>query len=181
MIINPHTLTATQFHPDSRQLLLTLPAEGEVFKDPRNKRRTWRVLSFFQPAHRYGLRARLVDNKHVVGWCNQRDLELLLGQADAGERCPWLGEDYVGPQNPGWVGIGMEPVDWQDELRLREIDMLTQGCEIAPWTELETLCEWASRPCFARYLYNGGPFDGPDVTLRWLPYEKEMIEWNSLP
>lgn len=54
-------------------------------------------------------------------FCNQRDLEVLLGLGNPGEMCFWLGKKYVEPGDKSWVGYCVDEEDLRDDLYEREL------------------------------------------------------------
>ena len=68
-----------------------------------------------------GLMTKLEDAKGYVTFCNQRDLEVLLGMGIPGQRCAWLKDDYLEPSDPDWYGLCADADDLQDDLQEREL------------------------------------------------------------
>ena len=92
---------------------------GVQLLHPDNPQRVWQIQTLFSPVRRRalgGIRARLMDNKGFVTFLNQRDLEVLLGDAQEGEACPWTGKDYPGPGDIEWYGFGVDEEDLEDDL-----------------------------------------------------------------
>jgi hypothetical protein len=96
---------------------------GAKFVDPLEAQRVWQVDGVYMPIHGRaigGFRTKVRDQKDFVSFCNQRDLEVLLGVALPGEFCPWLDEDYVRHTDDGWVGLVCDDEDLRDDLYERE-------------------------------------------------------------
>lgn len=119
-----------------------LGIEGVRFTDPLDARRGWQVESIYLPVPGRaigGIRAKVRDQKGFISFCNQRDLEVLLGYAQPGEFCPWLDDDYVGWWDTDWVGLACDDEDLRDDLYEREwmwrsqlpLGVLTMDCQIA--------------------------------------------------
>lgn len=145
MLINPYlpeNREAVATIPGTRILQGTLGVIGAVLTDPLNPLRTWTVQGLYSPVRGRalgGLRAKLVDQKSFVTFCNQRDLEVLLDIASPGAYCSWLDKDYVGPEDRGWFGLGVDAEDLRDDIFDRELriraefpvnTMLPQGLEL---------------------------------------------------
>lgn len=123
MLINPsrdtvEVVEGTPFIADRR--LSPFIGERVLYGDPR---RLWTIQSFLLPARRAlgGVRAKLQDQKGFVTFCNQRDLEVLLGLGTPGEMCFWLGKKYAEPGDKNWVGFYADEFDLTDDLYEREL------------------------------------------------------------
>lgn len=123
MLVNPYTaqlaaLEGSRLIRDERvDQLIGLEVQNG---DPR---RVWTIQSFLLPTSRAlgGVRAKLQDQKGFISFLNQRDLEVLLGLAEPGDPCLWLGSDYVGPQDEDWIGLYTDQEDLADDLYEREL------------------------------------------------------------
>lgn len=96
---------------------------GATVRDPDDSERLWGIQSVYAPISRQGVggvRTKLVDQYDFVTFCNQRDLEVLLGLGTPGRYCPWLGSEYVEPGDPNWYGFCADEEDLLDDLHDRE-------------------------------------------------------------
>jgi hypothetical protein len=124
MLLNPYSmeLEVISATPFVQNACLTEYIGVEVRStDPR---RRWAIQSFLLPPKGRalgGLRAKVQDQKGFVSYCNQRDLEVLLGLGTVGRTCYWLGQRYVGPGEEGWVGLYADEEDLFDDLYEREM------------------------------------------------------------
>lgn len=110
--------------PGTRLLQPTLGVVGRAFRDPHDARRVWEVQGLFAPIPGRalgGLRAKLMDQKGFVSFCNQRDFEVLIGSARPGDYCPWAKTDYFAPTDAEWFGICADENDLLDDLLEREL------------------------------------------------------------
>ncbi len=115
--------------PGTRMLESTLGILGVRLPDPDNVARVWEIQGIFLPVSTRalgGVRIRLVDQKNFVTFCNQRDLEILLGIGTPGEACIWSGGRYYGPDEPEWCGFCCDEEDLQDDLFEREMFLRAQ-------------------------------------------------------
>jgi hypothetical protein len=77
--------------PGTRMLEDPLGLQGAYVLDPLEPARHWWVQWVFAPVPGRalsGIRAKLVDTKGFITFCNQRDLEVMLQHAKPGEWCP---------------------------------------------------------------------------------------------
>jgi hypothetical protein len=105
--------------PGSRLLSTDMGIEGVRFTDPLDARRIWRVESLFMPVPGRaigGIRAKVRDQKNFISFCNQRDLEVLLGDEKPGDLCVWLDDGYVDVSDDSWVGLVCDEEDLRDDL-----------------------------------------------------------------
>lgn len=123
MIINPlrrvNALEGTPFVNDGR--LNQYLGTRVLYGDPR---RSWSIQSFLLPSRRRaigGIRAKLQDQKGFITFCNQRDLEVLLGLGTPGAMCFWLDKEYEEPGSKEWVGFYADAEDLRDDLYEREL------------------------------------------------------------
>jgi hypothetical protein len=125
MIINPYTdKYLIRTHEGTRLLQETLGVIGATVREGPYIRRIWTVQGLYAPIPGRalgGVRARLVDQKGFVSFCNQRDLEVLLGVATPGQYCKWLGKEYLGEWDEDWIGICADDDDLLDDLHEREL------------------------------------------------------------
>jgi len=129
MLLNPYTeLLATL--PGSRMLrdAAALGLVGTALNDPKRAGRVWQIMNLYAPIrgrHLGGIRAKLVDQLEFVTFCNQRDLELLLGLGRPGELCLWMDKDYPEINSHEFYGLCADDDDLLDDLFEREL-MLRQ-------------------------------------------------------
>jgi hypothetical protein len=110
----------------TRMLEATYGLDNYQIADPRTPGRSWVVRNLYLPVQSRalgGLRAKLVDQKGFITFCNQRDLEVVLGLGIPGQYCPWSGKDYVGPDDPDWFGLCADDDDLADDLYDRELNV----------------------------------------------------------
>lgn len=119
-----------------------LGVEGIQIVDPLDVRRSWQIQpGAYMPIPGRavgGIRVKLRDQKNFITFCNQRDLEVMLGIAKPGDLCPWLDDGYVGPTDNDWLGMCCDEEDLRDDLFEREwiwrsqqpLGILTTDCEI---------------------------------------------------
>lgn len=115
--------------PGTHIIAETLGLLGSVINDPNNPARIWSIQALYTPVHGRalgGIRAKLTDQKGFVTFCNQRDLEVLLGIAEPGEYCKWLDRDYAAPGDRDWLGFCVDEQDLIDDLYDRELELRAQ-------------------------------------------------------
>lgn len=104
----------------TRRLREDLDVVGQEFTDPTNSRRCWTVDGLYAPIQARalgGVRLRVKDQKGFVSYINQRDAEVLLNYASAGELCGWLGSQrYLSPSDINFWGLCIDPFDMEDEI-----------------------------------------------------------------
>lgn len=134
MIVNPYTQEGRSLiRPlgDTNLLEDTFGLIGTRVIDLHNRFREWTVHALYSPARGRtlgGIRAKLVDQKGFVTFCNQRDLEVLLELASPGAWCQWLGSDYVEPFSDDWLGFCADDDDLVDDLYDRELEARSAYC-----------------------------------------------------
>lgn len=132
MIVNPYT-------PEGQVLLApivgthivedSLGIVGLSIREPTNLSREWIIRALYTPVPGRalgGFRAKLEDQKGFITFCNQRDLEVLLGDVSPGDYCVWLDEEYVEPGDRGWYGLCVDDLDLLDDLFDRELEARAQ-------------------------------------------------------
>jgi hypothetical protein len=127
MLCNPYT-TQLPVNPETRMLeqnfVMSLGIVGLTVADPKEPWRHWTIQWLFAPIVGRkigGLRARLMDARGFVTFCNQRDLETLLGVGPPGTRCRWMRDEYLEPRDPDWYGLCADEEDLRDDLFEREL------------------------------------------------------------
>lgn len=194
MLLNPYT-THVQTLPGTRILTETLGLIGAVIPDLYESSRRWTIISLYAPiAGRAlsGIRAKLEDQKGFVTFCNQRDLEVLIGLAKPGDYCLWAREEYPEPRSRDFYGLCVDSEDLEDDLYDREIliraelpGVLPNGIELTrrihidgPNVDVEE---------FDLFLDDCDPITGlgPDLRLdtvmsRWKRVERTRLNWVHL-
>jgi hypothetical protein len=109
---------------------------GVRIQDPYETGRIWDIRAAYWPVEGRvlgGIRVKLVDQKGFITFCNQRDLEVMLGEARPGAYCPWSGSTYLGPEDEGWCGFCCDEEDLIDDLYDQELFLRAQcGGVLAP-------------------------------------------------
>jgi hypothetical protein len=191
MLLNP-CKTRLSTIPGTRVLEDDFGLAGFTFVDPPSPERQWLLEYLLAPVPGRalgGIRARLVDSKGFVTFCNQRDLEVITGVAKPGDFCYWTGTDYPGPESPEWFGLCADSQDLQDDLHDRELRLCehypgilpdhlqivrrVHGGDISDVEELHVLL-WDCDPMTGY---------GPDTRLetverRWARAERSPIKWK---
>lgn len=194
-IINPFSDRLTVV-PGTRILQDSFGLVGCSFEDPREPERVWVVVGAYAPiASRAvsGIRARVLDQKGFVSFCNQRDLEVLLGLTKGGQYCPWMGcsYSYVNDEADGWIGLCVDEVDLLDDLFERELVLREQhawgvltGSEVLRRVHRSRDNDVSRRDIL---MWDADPITGlgPDPSLaniqyRWRRVEEEKVKWNRL-
>ena len=190
MLINPNRVQLATI-PGTRILEETFGLVGFQHLDPHEPRRAWILQCLYAPIKKRrlnGIRAKFIDAKGFMSFCNQRDLEVLLGIAQPGKPCHWADLDYAEIGDPNWYGLCVDDEDLEDdllerELRLREYypGILPSNLEIrrrihsdkADMEELHVLlCDWDQLTGL-----------GPDPRLetikkRWARVERMSLRWE---
>lgn len=122
MILNPYR-DGVRVVPGCRVLNENLKLIGRSLQDPLDPSRHWVVENLYAPLKRQlgGIRVKVRDQKEFVSFINQRDLEVVLGQAVPGDYCRWLGEEYVSHTSADWFGFCADEEDLKDDLYDREL------------------------------------------------------------
>lgn len=201
MIVHPTRERSSFEICGGRLLTNTFDLVGAIIPDDNDKRRNWSIQGFYAPIEGRalaGVRAKVRDSKDFTSFINQRDLEVLLGMAEPGDYCKWLGSDYVSPFDREWVGFCMDEEDLRDDLYEREMlfRMHQQDMTGSPYlpTGLE-LSRRIHRPnglgtdveelLYLRLDYDVETGAYPDlrletVTDRWTSIEKETLLWQRV-
>lgn len=195
MLLNPYK-TLLEVLPGSRMLrdAFNLGVVGATINDPIRTERVWTVMNIYAPIagrHLGGIRARLVDQKDFVTFCNQRDLELLLGLARPGQYCAWLDKDYPEFSSPEFFGPCADEEDLDDDLLEREWIVRGMQSGVLPYgMELTRLVHFGGSLDFEEMNLMLGDYDrdtgwGPDTRLetvrtRWVAQGKDRVRWSRL-
>ena len=156
-------------------------------------RRRWTIQSFLLPSRRRalgGLRVKLQDQKGFVTFCNQRDLEVLLGLGHPGQPCYWLGRNYVDPGDKDWVGFYADEEDLWDDLYERELLIRCEYSLIPESTQVTRLVHTDRSSDFEELymlLFDGDREMGfsPDprhetLEQRWVRVERVRVTWGKI-
>lgn len=163
--------------------------------DPKDAGRHWAVSSVYAPLDDRaigGIRAKLVDTKGFVTFCNQRDLEVLLGIATPGRWCRWLAEEYVHPDDNEWIGLCADEEDLLDDLQERELTFRSTATNniLIPPMEFVRRVHTEPRNDFedlfvllCDYDQNTGMYPDPrleTIERRWARSQRERVRWDRI-
>ena len=181
--------------PGTRMLEDTLGTMGVRIPDPQTENRTWEVQSMYLPIEGRmlgGVRAKLVDQKNFVTFCNQRDLEVMLGLGIPGRYCVWAGAEYVGPDHAEWFGFCADDDDLLDDLFDREMFLRGEypGGVLPPGLCIERGVHTGETHDFEDVFILRGDVDFdtgmyPDLRMetlerRWARSERRRVRWERL-
>jgi len=125
MLVNPFTSVLNTI-PGSRILAESMGLIGASFPDSDTKGRNWVITCLYAPINKRnlgGIRAKLEDQRGYVTFCNQRDLELLLGLASPGDLCPWTEKEYPEMSSREFYGMCVDDEDIKDDLLSFELTL----------------------------------------------------------
>lgn len=196
MIVNPYkqrelmtTFTGTRLLQEDFGVI------GASMSDPAEPYRIWSVHSLYAPVTGRsvgGIRAKLLDQKGVIAFINQMDLEILLGAGTPGKYCQWAGKMYPEKTSANFYGMVTDDDDLVDDLYDRELlmrgntatGMLDPSSEIIRYVHLE------ERLDFQEYwilMWDGDPETGisPDIRMetvekRWVRVERTRCPWDMI-
>lgn len=168
---------------------------GEPIEDPFIPQRIWTIQGVYAPVPGRalgGVRAKLTDQYEFVTFCNQRDLEVLLGLGTPGRWCRWLGEEYVEPGERTWCGFCADAEDLRDDLYERELMLRHNIPGVLPaGLNVERRVHTSFRTDYKELyllLWDTDPETGmsPDprvetISRRWSRVEREKLEWDRMP
>ena len=192
MLINPSRDRPSTI-PGTRILETTMGIVGIRIPDPHNAVRVWEIQGLYAPIDSRmlgGVRAKLVDQRNFITFCNQRDLEVLLGLGAPGNYCPWLDEDYRGPNEIDWYGFCCDEDDLLDDLFEREMFLRasTPGGVLSPSFDIERRVHLSeTSDCEELFVLLGDmdPETGlfPDTRFetlerRWIRSERRRVRWE---
>lgn len=196
MLFNPsrsqHLLRAI---PGTRLLLESFGLVGAMLVDPRDRMRCWNITSVLAPVPGRslgGIRVRVEDQKGFVSFCNQRDLELLLGLGEPGAMCPWLQKSYPELDSRDFFGLCVDEEDLRDDLHERELRFRAENPGVIPFgsqlTRYIHLDEDQDVEELMMMLYDCDPDTGlgPDhkletISSRWTRVERNKVQWLLHP
>ncbi len=190
MLLNPNRVQL-QTIPGTRILEETFGLVGFHHVDPREPRRSWVLQCLYAPIKRRrlnGIRAKFMDTKGFVSFCNQRDLEVILGIAYPGSVCLWADMDYEEVGDPGWFGFCMDEEDLMDDLLERELRLRGgQPGTLAQGLQIERRLHNAGSDVQELHLligdYDPVTYISPDPRLetvckRWVRVERVPLVWE---
>lgn len=199
MLLNPYMEPHRVVPYDGTHLLqgdlLNIPGlVGREVREP-GRNRLWCIYSLYAPLPGRavgGIRAKLVDEKGFITFCNQRDLEVLLGVARPGTWCRWLGAEYVDPDHPEWFGLCADDDDLLDDLHERELVLRAStpsGVLMQP-LDMMRLIHMSHGSDFEELYILTGDYDRetgyfPDTRLetiehRWTRSHRERLRWDRI-
>ena len=183
------------FHPQQQRLEI-VPGTRQVYDvfgltafSFTHKELIWQIAGLFAPvAGRAlgGFRTRIVNQWGIWSFINQRDLEILLGDATPGQWCHWLGKRYPDPEDSDWYGPCLDELDLEDDLQMRELEIRQQFPCMPDGLSIERNMHTDGSDYTENLslLWDRGP-DGisPDFRLetigyRWRRVERRKIEWR---
>lgn len=192
MLINPYQVRLPTY-PGTRLLQETFGLTGYQVLDDKDPERTWVLQALYEPLPERmvgGIRAKLYDQKGFVTFCNQRDLEVLLGIASPGTRCRWLGKDYAAPGDRNWFGLCTDSDDLVDDLFERELwlrqtqPLLPSNLELTRRVHMD---EGYDVEELDLLLWDADPDTGygPDprfetIERRWRRVSRDRVVWRHL-
>lgn len=184
MLLNPHTQKdLLETIQGTRLLLETLGLIGHQVFDPAAPLHIWTIQGLYAPIRGRalgGIRAKAIDQKGFVAFCNQRDLEILLDLASPGHYCHWLGDEYPDYGDPKWFGMCADEDDLLDDLYDCELEVRAQYDNVVPHNmsftrrvhespkndfEEGLMCIWDAQA-------NGVDHRFETIERRWASYER---------
>jgi hypothetical protein len=168
---------------------------GVQIEDPKNARRIWCVQSVYAPIPGRmlgGVRIKLVDTKGFITFCNQRDMEVILGLGEPGHWCQWAGEEYVGPEDRRWMGLCADEDDLIDDLFEKEMYFRSQvqGGILVPPIDFVRRIHTEPLSDLEEFYMLLGDYDPetgfyPDNRLetierRWARSHRDKVRWDRI-
>lgn len=191
MLVNPFTAEGKAQLcpiPGTRILENTLGVLGQSFLGTDRENRIWTVQALYTPVPGRklgGLRAKVYDQKGFISFCNQRDLEILLGLASPDTYCDWLDQQYAEPTDPEWLGLCVDSDDLLDDLYDRELEaraMYPAGAVLPAGLEFERKIHDGTGNDYIEHLMLINDIDfqaghGPDLRMetierRWVSFDR---------
>lgn len=196
VLLNPATANLSVI-PGTRMLEDALGLSGAVVPDPHEPWRHWTIQWLLAPIpgrHLGGVRAKLIDTKGFVTFCNQRDLEVLMQHGKPGQYCQWTGKNYVSPNDSEWCGLCCDEEDLRDDLferecrareHYKEYPYLPQGLEFTRRLHLE-LNQDVEELYTLLWDMDPDTYQYPDTSLRnvqrrWSRVERLKLFWERIP
>lgn len=194
MIVNPYReLEKLKTFEFTRILQQDFGLTGVVLQDLYDPARQWTITRVLAPIlGRFvgGVRVKLVDNKQFITYCNQRDLEVLLGIGVPGKKCLWGVGEYVEPGDREWHGLTTDFEDLLDDLQDRELELREQ-CPggIPPGLQIERRIHLDDPTTdviqLDQFLWDMDPETGisPDgriqtIAKRWSRVQRDPVGWE---
>lgn len=190
MLLNPYNVKLPTI-PGTRFLENSFGLEGFEYKRESEPNRVWTLQYLLDSVpNRYlgGIRAKFLDNKGFVSFCNQRDLEVILGLGVPGEICQWSDQEYPGEGDLDWFGLCVDEYDLDDDLFERELRMRETSPVLQPGMELYRLVHDGGKDFSELHACMTDIDDRgytPDVnfgtiTRRWSRIERTPLKWSRL-
>jgi len=198
VLINPYT-KELETHPGCRMLVSDLGLVGASFTDVRDGSRNWNVVGLYAPIkvrRLGGIRAKIQDQKGFISFCNQRDLELLLGMANPGDMCPWTDSEYPEILSDDFFGPCADSDDLWDDMYEREVylrrmmeepqypDVIPHGYQLTRRVHLHSSRDVEQLDMM---IYDCDPETGygPDnrfetINSRWTNVERRNVRWATI-
>lgn len=176
--------------PGTRIIDSTMGIIGATFQDVNKASRVWTVHALYTPVTGRaigGVRAKVVDQKGFVSFCNQRDLEVLLQLASAGSYCEWLDQEYVDVDDRDWIGLALDGDDLLDDLFDRELEaraMCPPGAMLPSGMSFERLLHDGEDNDYAEVLMlmtDTDPMTGMGPDLRFDTVERRWVSVERTP
>lgn len=179
-------------YPGTRVLEQDYGVVGHALLDLKNMQRIWTLIRLYAPVEGRavgGLRAKLVDAKGFITFCNQRDLEVMLGLGHPGEPCLWGKGRYVGSDDPDWFGFCCDDDDLLDDTLEHELAYRARvpGGVLVPPLEIQRRVHMDEAYDFEEtlvFLSDVDPQTGyyPDTRFetlerRWARSERRRMKW----
>lgn len=192
MLINPYKDRPAVI-PGTRLLETTLGIVGTKIPDPHNPFRVWEIQALYAPVTGRaigGVRTKLVDQKNFVTFCNQKDLEVLLGIGAPGAYCYWAESTYAGPHDEEWCGLCCDDNDLIDDLFEREMFIRAQlpGSFIPPTYDIQRYVHLERNADVEDVFvllgdvdHDTGIFPDPRIETierRWMRSERKRVRWE---
>lgn len=194
-ILNPYQDDLTTI-PGTRILENAWGLSGLQVIDPLERERAWTIHWLLAPIRGRalgGIRALMGDQRGFVTFCNQRDLEVLLGIGKPGRHCYWLKDDYPEPGARNWFGPCCDEEDLRDDLHSRECQLREQyvghpylptGLEMTRRVHLDTdndVEELVTLLGDIDHVTGAYPDTRIEtISSRWVRVEKQQVIWRQL-
>lgn len=198
MLLNPYR-TTLDLVPGTRLLTQSFGLEGAIIQDPDCLERKWRICNVYGPIRGRvlgGIRVKLEDEKGFVTFCNQRDLELLLGLGKPGAWCPWTNKEYPELGSVDFFGLHMDTEDLNDDMLDRELllrdELMKHNVTLLPSYQIDLprrlhVDNGMDYEDLMVFLEDCDPVTrmGPDmrletVTNRWRRAERTKLTWSRV-
>lgn len=194
-ILNPYEDKLTTI-PGTRILDNPWGVCGLQVDDPLERGRVWTIHWLLTPIRGRalgGIRALMGDQKGFVTFCNQRDLEVMLGIGKPDRYCYWLKEDYPEPGARNWFGPCCDEEDLKDDLHSRECQLREQyaghpslptNMELVRRVHLDTDNDVEETLVLLGDMdMTTGVYPDPrieTISRRWVRIENQRVIWRQL-